>query len=186
MDKEKKVVYTPMIEQYLQIKRENPGILIMYRLGDFYEFFFEDAEIVAKELQLVLTKKSAGNNRKIPMCGIPHHAYSPYLAKLIDAGHKVGIVEQLEDPSAAKGIVKRDIIQIVTPGSIVDFEDSEHNFIVAVDALADAFKVSYGDVSTGDIYVTSLPREEATLINYLGGLSAKELVVNATFSNKFS
>lgn len=184
MDKEKKVVYTPMIEQYLQIKRENPGILIMYRLGDFYEFFFEDAEIVAKELQLVLTKKSAGNNRKIPMCGIPHHAYSPYLAKLIDAGHKVGIVEQLEDPSAAKGIVKRDIIQIVTPGSIIDFEDSEHNFIVAVDALADAFKVSYGDVSTGDIYVTSLPREEATLINYLGGLSAKELVVNATFSNK--
>ena len=184
MDKEKKVVYTPMIEQYLQIKRENPEVLIMYRLGDFYEFFFEDAEIVAKELQLVLTKKSAGNNRKIPMCGIPHHAYSPYLAKLIDAGHKVGIVEQIEDPSTAKGIVKREIIQIVTPGSIVDFEDSEHNFIVAVDAYIDKFTVCYGDVSTGDIYVTSLPREEATLINYLGGLSAKEIVVDSVFSNK--
>ncbi len=184
MDKDKKIVYTPMIEQYLQIKRENPGILIMYRLGDFYEFFFEDAEIVAKELQVVLTKKSAGSNRKIPMCGIPHHAYAPYLAKLIDAGHKVGIVEQVEDPSSAKGIVKREIVQIVTPGSIVDFEDSEHNFIVAIDALLNSFKVSYADVSTGDIFVASLAREDAILVNYLSGLNAREIVVSPTFSNK--
>ncbi|MDY0214862.1 MAG: DNA mismatch repair protein MutS [Bacilli bacterium] len=184
MDKEKKIVYTPMIEQYLQIKRDNPDVLIMYRLGDFYEFFFEDAEIVSKELQLVLTKKSAGNNRKIPMCGIPHHAYAPYLAKLIDAGHKVGIVEQVEDPSSAKGIVKREIIQIVTPGSIVDFEDSEHNFIIAVDAHLEGFKVSYADVSTGDIFVSSLPREDATLVNYISGLNAREIVVSPTFSNK--
>lgn len=184
MEKDKKIVYTPMIEQYLSIKRENPGILIMYRLGDFYEFFFEDAEIVSKELQVVLTKKAAGNNRKIPMCGIPHHAYGPYLAKLIDAGHKVGIVEQVEDPSSAKGIVKREIIQIVTPGSIVDFEDSEHNFIVAVDALLEGFKVSYADVSTGDIFVLSLPREDSTLVNYLSGLNAREIVVSPAFSNK--
>lgn len=184
MEKEKKVIYTPMIEQYLQIKRDNPGILIMYRLGDFYEFFFEDAEVVARELQLVLTKKSAGNNRKIPMCGIPHHAYVPYLAKLIDAGHKVGIVEQVEDPSLAKGIVKREIIQIVTPGSIVDYEQSEHNFIVAVEAFSDSFSLCYADVSTGDIFVSSLPREEATLISYLNGLGAREIVVSPSFSNK--
>ncbi len=184
MEKDKKIVYTPMIEQYLSIKRENPGILIMYRLGDFYEFFFEDAEIVSKELQVVLTKKAAGNNRKIPMCGIPHHAYAPYLAKLIDAGHKVGIVEQVEDPSSAKGIVKREIVQIVTPGSIVDFEDSEHNFIVAVDALLEGFKVSYADVSTGDIFVSSLPREDTTLVNYLSGLNAREIVVSPRFSDK--
>lgn len=184
MEKEKKIVYTPMIEQYLQIKRENPGILIMYRLGDFYEFFFEDAEVVSKELQVVLTKKAAGNNRKIPMCGIPHHAYGPYLAKLIDAGYKVGIVEQVEDPSSAKGIVRREIIQIVTPGSIVDYDQAENNFIVAVDSELDAFRVSYADVSTGDIYVTSLLRDEATLVNYLSGLNAREIVVSPTFSNK--
>jgi len=185
MGKEKKkIVYTPMIEQYLEIKRENPGILIMYRLGDFYEFFFEDAEVVSKELQLVLTKRAAGNNRKIPMCGIPHHAYGPYLAKLIDAGHKVGIVEQMEDPSSAKGIVKREIIQIVTPGSIVDFEDTENNFITAVDAYADAFTVSYADVSTGDIFVTTLPREETSLVSYLNGLNTREIVVSPQFSDK--
>lgn len=184
MDKEKKIVYTPMIEQYLQIKRENPGILIMYRLGDFYEFFFEDAEVVAKELQLVLTKKSAGNNRKIPMCGIPHHAYGPYLAKLIDGGHKVAIVEQVEDPSSAKGIVRREVIQIVTPGSIVDYELAENNFIVAIDSELEAFKVSYADVSTGDIFVVTLPREETTLVNYLSGLNSREVVVSPTFSNK--
>lgn len=180
--KMKPPVYTPMIMQYLQIKAENPGVLIMFRLGDFYEFFFEDAELVSKVLQLVLTKKAAGNNQKIPMCGIPHHASTNYLAKLVDAGHKVGIVEQLEDPSEAKGIVRRDIVQIVTPGSVVDFAATDHNYIVAIDEQVTGFIVSYADVSTGDLHVTILPRDEINLVNFLKGILTKEIVVKSDFN----
>lgn len=184
MEKNKQIVYTPMIEQYLQIKRENPELLIMYRLGDFYEFFFEDAEKVSKVLQLVLTKKSAGNNQKIPMCGIPHHASQSYLAKLIDNGFKVGIVEQLEEAGSGKGIVRRDIVQIVTPGSIVDYEDSDHNYISAISENEIAYFVSYADVLTGDIFVTTINHEQSELISVLHGLNTKEIVVSTTFNDK--
>lgn len=183
-NKKKQPVYTPMITQYLEIKAANPGVLIMFRLGDFYEFFFEDAELVSKELQLVLTKKAAGNNQKIPMCGIPHHASTNYLAKLVDAGYKVGIVEQLEDASEAKGIVRRDIVQIVTPGSIVDFAATDHNYIVAIDQQITGYVVSYADVSTGDLHVTTLPIDETNLVNFLKGILTKEIVVKSTFSSK--
>ncbi len=182
--KQKNIVYTPMITQYLKIKAENPGVLIMYRLGDFYEFFFEDAELVSRLLQLVLTKKAAGNNQKIPMCGIPHHAATNYLAKLVDAGHKVAIVEQVEDPSEAKGIVRREVVQIVTPGSVVDFAAADHNYIAAIDEHAHGFELSYADVSTGDLHVTSLVRDEGVLINFLSGILTREIVIQSTFDNK--
>lgn len=176
--------YTPMIMQYLEIKKANPGILIMFRLGDFYEFFFEDAVLVSKVLQLVLTRKAAGNNQKIPMCGIPYHASNAYLSKLVNAGYKVGIVEQLEDPSAAKGIVERGIVQIVTPGAVIDFEETHNNFIVAIDETLVDYAVCYADVSTGDIAVMRLDKNSSSLANLIANLGAKEIVVSSMFDPK--
>lgn len=176
--------YTPMIMQYLEIKKANPGVLIMFRLGDFYEFFFEDAVLVSKVLQLVLTRKAAGNNQKIPMCGIPYHASNAYLSKLVNAGYKVGIVEQLEDPSAAKGIVERGIVQIVTPGAVIDFEETHNNFIVAIDETLVDYAVCYADVSTGDIAVMRLDKNSSSLANLIANLGAKEIVVSSMFDPK--
>ena len=105
---------TPMMKQYLEVKEANPDIILFFRLGDFYEMFFEDAINVSRELELTLTGKNAGLDERIPMCGIPHHAANIYIEKLIEKGYKVGICEQLEDPKSAKGIVKRDVIQIIT------------------------------------------------------------------------
>lgn len=176
--------YTPMIMQYLQIRDENPGVLIMYRLGDFYEFFFEDAEVVSKTLQLVLTKKSAGNNQKIPMCGIPYHAVNNYLSKLVGAGYKVGIVEQLTNPGDSKGIVERGIVQIVTPGVNLDFEESSNNYVVAIDENLTFYAISYADISTGQINVTRLDKDGSSLINFINSLEAKEVVVSKFFDTK--
>ena len=176
--------YTPMIMQYLDIKKANPGVLIMFRLGDFYEFFFEDAVLASKVLQLVLTRKAAGNNQKIPMCGIPYHAVSSYLSKLVGAGHKVGIVEQLEDPSLAKGLVDRGIVQIVTPGAVIDFEETHNNFIVAIDETLVDYAICYADVSTGDISVIRLDKSTNSLANFISNLGAKEIVVSPMFDQK--
>ena len=112
--------YTPMMMQYLSIKEKHPDTLILFRLGDFYELFFEDAKIASRVLQLVLTGKNAGAEEKVPMCGVPYHAVNSYIDKLISKGYKVGIVEQMEDPATAKGIVERDVVQIITPGAFID------------------------------------------------------------------
>ncbi|MGI6644838.1 MAG: DNA mismatch repair protein MutS [Bacilli bacterium] len=180
----KKPKYTPMIEQYLSIKKENPDVLIMFRLGDFYEFFFEDAEIASRTLQLVLTKRAAGNNQKIPMCGVPHHAITTYLAKLVDNGYKVGIVEQLEDPATAKGLVERDIVRIVTPGAIIDIDEDSNNFIVAIDETLIDYKIAYADISTGEINVTSIEKNILVLSNFIANLGTKEIVVRKDFPQK--
>lgn len=176
--------YTPMIEQYLSIKEQNKDVLIMFRLGDFYEFFFEDAEIASKVLQLVLTKRAAGNKQKIPMCGVPHHAVTSYLAKLIDHGYKVGIVEQLEDPSEAKGIVERDIVRIVTPGAIIDYDEGPNNYIIAIDEGKDEYHLAYADISTGEINVTNLEKDALSLASFISNLNSKEIVVRKEFPSK--
>ena len=137
---------TPMMRQYIEIKRENPDIIIFFRLGDFYEMFFEDAVTVSHELELVLTGKNAGLEEKVPMCGVPHHAVNIYLEKLILKGYKVGICEQLEDPKNAKGIVKRDLIQIVSAGTIINNEsliENESNYIGSVIDLGYAYILSF-------------------------------------------
>ena len=177
--------YTPMIMQYLDIKKANPGVLIMFRLGDFYEFFFEDALVASKVLSLVLTKKAAGNSQKIPMCGIPYHAATSYLQKLVGAGHKVGIVEQLEDPALTKGLVERGVVQIVTPGAVVDFEETHNNFIVAIDETLVDYALCYADVSTGDISVIRLEKSTNSLANFISNIMAKEIVVSSMFDPKF-
>ena len=114
---------TPMMQQYIELKEQNRDLILFFRLGDFYEMFFEDAELVSRELELTLTGKNAGLDERIPMCGIPHHAANIYIEKLIEKGYKVGICEQLEDPKSAKGIVKRGIVQVITSGTVIDTEN---------------------------------------------------------------
>src|SRR5574344_436040 len=147
---------TPMMRQYIEIKNNNPEVIIFFRLGDFYEMFFEDAILVSHELELTLTGKSAGLDERIPMCGVPHHAVNIYTDKLIEKGYKVGICEQLEDPKNAKGIVKRDLIQIVSKGTIMDNEslvEYENNYIGNIIDFNHAYGVSYIDISTGEVNV---------------------------------
>ena len=130
--KEDKPTYTPMMEQYLSIKQKHQDVLILFRLGDFYELFFDDAKIASKELQLYLTGKSAGQKEKVPMCGIPHHAYLTYVKKVLDKCYKVGIVEQLEDPKLAKKLVERDVVQIITPGTTIEVQEANNNYIASL------------------------------------------------------
>ena len=179
-EKQSKPKYTPMIEQYLKIKSEHPDVLIMFRLGDFYEMFFEDAKLASKELQLYLTSKAAGNNQKVPMCGIPHHAYLSYVQKLIDRGFKVGIVEQLEDPKLAKSLVSRDIVQIITPGANLEIKSVENNYIASLLDCKYLYVIALADLSTGEIQVLNVDHvyEEALaqLVNY----DVKEVVVSTS------
>ena len=125
-----KNLYTPMMRQYLEIKEEYPDTLIFYRIGDFYEMFFNDAIVASKELEIVLTGRDAGVKDRVPMCGVPHHAVNAYLDKLSEKGYKVAIVEQLEDPKLAKGLVTRDVVKIVTPGTVTEgntLDEKENN-----------------------------------------------------------
>lgn len=179
----KSSVYTPMMTQYLEIKKQYPDTLIFFRLGDFYEMFFEDAKTASRELELVLTGRDAGVSERVPMCGVPHHAVKGYLDRLIKKGYKVGIVEQLEDPALAKGIVKRDVVQIVTPGTLIDvgLEESTNNYLVGVEDASTLFVLSFCDLSTGELGVMSLERDLESLLAELETLETKEIVVSPEF-----
>lgn len=177
----KKVQYTPMMMQYLEIKAKHPDTLILFRLGDFYELFFEDAKIVSKELQLTLTGRNAGSKDRVPMCGVPHHAVKNYLARLIKNGHKVGIVEQLEEADVAEGLVERDVVQIVTPGAFMDLDSDDNNFIVAVDQTPIWYVVATCDLSTGELFVNNVEADKASLYSAIDNLHAKEIVVSSSF-----
>ena len=173
--------YTPMMMQYLSIKEKHPDTLILFRLGDFYELFFEDAKIASRVLQLVLTGKNAGAEEKVPMCGVPYHAVSSYIDKLISKGYKVGIVEQMEDPATAKGIVERDVVQIITPGAIIDMKAKDNNYIGCLDVNENCYVFSYADVSTGEIFVENLEKDLDVVIGEIDALSIKEIVVSTSF-----
>jgi len=174
--------YTPMMMQYLQIKSQYPDTLIFFRLGDFYELFFEDAKIASRELSLVLTGKSAGQEARVPMCGVPFHAYKGYLKKLIDKGYKVGMVEQMEEASVAKGLVQRDVTQLYTPGSFIDDQVSAHNFLVAVHEDQSRYWLIYGDISTGEVFSDFIENQPQTLLGYLQKLSTHEVIMNVATS----
>ena len=172
---------SPMMQKYLEVKNENPDIIIMYRLGDFYEMFFEDAITASRELELTLTGKNAGLDERIPMCGVPHHAVNIYLDKLVEKGYKVGICEQMEDPKYAKGIVKRELIQIVSKGTIFNPESlNEHdfNYIGSVLDFNHAYILTYSDISTGIIYTTLLPYNPTNLVSEIVSLGIKEIVLS--------
>lgn len=150
---------TPMMQQYMKIKEENKDCILFYRLGDFYEMFFDDALIASKELEITLTGKNCGLEERAPMCGVPYHAADSYLNKLVEKGYKVGICEQVEDPSQAKGIVKREIVRIVTPGTNISqqsLDDEKNNYLMCIFCSDDCFGISLVDVTTGDFRTTSV------------------------------
>ncbi|MFV0249460.1 MAG: DNA mismatch repair protein MutS [Bacilli bacterium] len=173
---------TPMMKQYLDIKEENEDIILFFRLGDFYEMFFEDAINVSHELELTLTGKNAGLDDKIPMCGIPHHAANIYIEKLVEKGYKIGICEQLEDPKDSKGIVKRGIIQIISKGTIINDEslvEYENNFIGSIIDFNHCYSLVYIDISTGEIYAKIIEHNISKLISEIVSIGLKEVILTS-------
>ncbi len=171
---------TPMMQQYLEIKDANPDVIIFFRLGDFYEMFFEDAIIASRELELTLTGKNAGLDERIPMCGVPHHAANIYIEKLTEKGYKVGICEQMEDPKNVKGIVKRDLTQIVSIGTVIDndsLKENDFNYIGNIVDFNHAYGLSYMDVSTGIIYVTLIEYNITKLVSEIVSNNIKEIIM---------
>jgi len=172
-----------MMQQYLEIKDRYQDCILFFRLGDFYEMFFDDALLVSKELELTLTGKNYGQEERAPMCGVPFHSAEPYIAKLIDKGYKIAVCEQIEDPAVAKGIVKRDVVQIVTPGTLISqsmLNEKENNYLVSVYDGEFETGVAYCDISTGELYVTQIvssSRADAVL-NELVKVKAREILIN--------
>lgn len=172
---------TPMLKQYMSIKDEFPDAILFFRMGDFYEMFFDDAEIASRILGITLTSRGTFNGEKIPMCGIPYHAYRSYMGKLVASGRKVAICEQTEDPRSSKGIVKREVVRLVTPGSVVDEDalDQKANlFMAAVSGMEGAYGLAHVDLSTGEFRVTETEDFE-TLLDELGRIDPAELLIPA-------
>lgn len=176
--------YTPMIEQYLSIKKDYKDHIVFFRLGDFYEMFFDDAYLASKELELALTGKDAGVSERVPMCGIPYHAANDYIEKLVQRGYKIAIVEQIEDPKEAVGIVKRGVVKIITPGTIeTGIKDNENNYIASLGGKKNEYVLCYSDITTGEGYI-SLYNSIEMLLNELVALHIKEIIVKSDFNNK--
>ncbi|SCJ81114.1 DNA mismatch repair protein mutS [uncultured Eubacterium sp.] len=179
---------SPMMQQYLEIKADYQDCIMFFRLGDFYEMFYEDAIEASRELELTLTGKNCGQEERAPMCGVPFHSADTYIARLVEKGYKVAICEQTEDPAAAKGIVKREVIQIVTPGTVTSqtmLNEKENNYLASVYMDKSGMSISYCDISTGELYTT----EETTSINLfedvlneLVKIDAKEIMINESFA----
>ena len=177
--------YSPMMMQYLGIKEQNKDSIVMFRLGDFYEMFFDDAIMVSKELELALTGKNAGAKERVPMCGVPFHSASGYIQRLVDNGHKVAIVEQLIDPGK-KGIVERGVVQIVTPGTIFDesLTQNRNNYIACMMTFDFVYTLAFCDITTGEFQVVNIDKQDNILNNQLATMEIKEIVVesNCTYS----
>lgn len=174
---------TPMMQQYMEIKNQYKDCILFYRLGDFYEMFFEDALICSKELEITLTGKNCGLEERAPMCGIPYHACDGYLNKLIVKGYKVAICEQVEDPKATKGIVKREVIRIVTPGTNLNqqaLDESKNNYLMSIVHTVNAYGIATVDISTGDFYVTEVDTDRK-LLDEINKFTPSEIVCNSTF-----
>jgi len=172
--------YSPMMQHYLQTKEEYPDCILFYRLGDFYEMFFEDAKIVSRELELTLTGKSCGQEERAPMCGVPFHAYESYMNRLVAKGYKVAICEQMEDPKQAKGMVRREVIRVVTPGTNINeqaLDEGKNNYIMCIVSLSDQFGVATADVTTGDFFVTEVDSKRR-LLDEIYKFSPTEVVCN--------
>ena len=173
---------TPMMQQYLEIKRKYADCILFFRLGDFYEMFFDDAKLVSKELELVLTGKDCGLEERAPMCGVPYHAASGYIARLVEKGYKIAICEQLTDPATSKGLVERDVIRIVTPGTVSDptlLDEKSANYVLCVAFVGKAAALAYADVSTGELIAHLLPAPESTLSDELARIRPQEIVTNS-------
>lgn len=177
-----KTKLAPMMQHYVSLKENNPDTIILYRLGDFYEMFFEDAELVSHELELTLTGRNAGLEERVPMCGVPHHAVDIYIDKLIKKGYKVAICEQLEDPKTAKGIVKRDITEVISSGSVItanSLNEKENNYLASLYSLGYCYILTYADITTGEIYSEVLEQDSNIIINKIIYLGIKEIIANS-------
>ena len=182
---------TPMMKQYMEVKNQYKDCLLLYRLGDFYELFFDDAITASRELEITLTGKDCGLKERAPMCGVPYHAVQNYVAKLIEKGYKVAIGEQLEDPALAKGIVKRDVIRVITPGTVIEsniLDEKKNNYLASIFRSGANFGIAYSDVSTGEFYTTEFVDKNnfPKVLNELGRFEPAEIVVNSEmFNDKF-
>lgn len=175
---------SPMMQQYVEIKEKYNDVILFFRLGDFYEMFFDDAYTASHELELTLTGKNAGLDERIPMCGIPHHAVNMYLDKLVDKGYKVAICEQVEDPASAKGVVKREVLQVVSKGTVMNSEsldEKSNNYIGCILDVNYAYIISYTDLSTGEFNATIISHDSTRLIMDVLSLSLNEIVVKSNF-----
>ncbi|UUZ79294.1 hypothetical protein LJK88_29455 [Paenibacillus sp. P26] len=171
--------YTPMIEQYLAVKAQAQDAFLFFRLGDFYEMFFEDAVLASRELEITLTGRDGGAEDRIPMCGVPYHSAETYIARLIEKGYKVAICEQVEEPGEAKGPVRREIVRIVTPGTVMDarsLSETRNNYIVSVISKGGGYSVAACDISTGELYATRLDGSFELLLDELNVYSPSELL----------
>lgn len=178
---------SPMMKQYMDIKKEHEDELLFYRIGDFYELFFEDGITASHELELTLTGKNAGLKERVPMCGVPHHAVKSYLEKAISKGFKVAICEQVEDPKKAKGMVKREVINVVSKGTLVDLDylnSYENNYLGSILDLSYAYLLTYADISTGDIYSEFISYDDTSLLNRILKLNLKEIIIKSDFNIK--
>ena len=180
---------TPMMKQYKEVKEKYRDAILFFRLGDFYEMFFDDAIIASKELEIALTQRDAGGDKKAPMCGVPYHVADVYIAKLVERGYKVAICEQLEDPSKAKGLVKRDVIRVVTPGTIIDtnvLDEKSNNYLVSIYMDDFGAGLSYVDSSTGEMYTTEYLRDKDNVYDFildeLGKILPSEIICNESFT----
>ena len=174
---------TPMMRQYLELKEKYSDCLLFFRLGDFYEMFFDDAKTASKELDLYLTGRDCGLSERAPMCGVPYHAVDSYIAKLIEKGYKVAVCEQLEDPALAKGLVERDVIRIITPGTVIEermLEEDQNSYIASISLGESAIGLSYADVSTGEFYLLQLEGEQpsAALLDELERIRPREIIAD--------
>ena len=175
---------SPMMLQYMEIKDQYVDTLLFYRIGDFYELFFEDSEIASRELELTLTGKNAGLKERVPMCGVPHHSAKSYIEKLVEKGYKVAVVEQVEDPKTAKGMVKREVVEVVTRGTMVDLEflnDKDFNYIASIEDFQYTYLITYIDISTGEVNSCYINHNQDELINEILNLNFKEIVIKNDF-----
>ena len=173
---------TPMMRQYLEMKEKYPGMILFFRLGDFYEMFFDDAKLVSRELELTLTGKSCGMEERAPMCGVPFHSAETYINRLIEKGYKVAICEQMEDPATAKGLVKRDVIRIVTPGTVIEqsmLDERRNSYLLSVCLEGSKAGLAFADVSTGEFFLYEIDKAASRLQDELVRISPKEIIANA-------
>ena len=171
---------SPMMKIYVETKQQYKDCILFYRLGDFYEMFFDDALLVSKELEITLTGKECGLEERAPMCGVPHHAVEMYLNKLVSKGYKVAIGEQVEDPKQAKGLVKREVVRIVTPGTnmnVTALDESKNNYLMCIVYIGNGFGVATADISTGDFYMTEVDSLR-TLLDEINKFTPSEIICN--------
>ncbi len=181
MEQLDKSQYTPMMRQYLTIKEDYNDAIVFFRLGDFYEMFFTDAFLASKELEIQLTARDAGTKERVPMCGVPHHAADAYIERLILKGYKVAICEQVEDPKDAKGIVRRDVIRLITPGTFMEGKSEDSSYLASIGININNYTISYLDLATGDSYSMTLPKDLNILVNELLQISPKEIIISNFF-----